>query len=476
MKPGGMIGLFAAALVQLSAAQIASAAVVISGGTTKNMTCSGGVCSPTAVNAVLNATELENMLAAGNTTVTTTGLQKEAQDIRVKAALSWTSESMLSLDANRAIEVDKRISVAGPGGLNIMTDGALGNFYFGPKGSVNFLGTSNPLTINGQSYMLVSDIASLASSVAANPNGNFALVNNYDARQDGTYTSTPIQTNFFGSLQGLGNSIAHLSIRHKGNDRIGFFSDLAGIIENLSLTRVSVTVVRKSDLVGGLVGSNAGRLVHDHVTGTVRSKVDNTMAGGLAGYNSGLISLSSANVDVEGARNNRIGALVGMNVGTIHQSYSLGTVAAGDSSRLGGLVGENELNAFDSLVDDSYATVSVIGGIAAQVGGFVGDHDKGNGAIHTSYSTGAVSGGDTSVVGGFAGTMHRNSNIAECYWDTTTSGTTQAVGEGDSSGITGLTDEQLKSGLPEGFDPAVWAQDPSINSGYPYLIANPPRT
>jgi len=44
----------------------------------------------------------------------------------------------------------------------------------------------------------------------------------------------------------------------------------------------------------------------------------------------------------------------------------------------------------------------------------------------------------------------------------------------DDPGITGLTDAQLKSGLPTGFDPSVWAQSPSINNGYPYLIANPP--
>jgi hypothetical protein len=42
-------------------------------------------------------------------------------------------------------------------------------------------------------------------------------------------------------------------------------------------------------------------------------------------------------------------------------------------------------------------------------------------------------------------------------------------------GITGVTDAQLKSGLPEGFDPKIWGSDPKINNGYPYLLANPPR-
>lgn len=52
-----------------------------------------------------------------------------------------------------------------------------------------------------------------------------------------------------------------------------------------------------------------------------------------------------------------------------------------------------------------------------------------------------------------------------------------ARGAGDAPndpGITGIGDAQLKSGLPDGFDPAVWAESASTNGGYPYLRANPP--
>ena len=45
----------------------------------------------------------------------------------------------------------------------------------------------------------------------------------------------------------------------------------------------------------------------------------------------------------------------------------------------------------------------------------------------------------------------------------------------DDPGITGLTDAQLKSALPAGFDPNVWGQSSSINNGWPYLLANPPQ-
>ena len=42
-------------------------------------------------------------------------------------------------------------------------------------------------------------------------------------------------------------------------------------------------------------------------------------------------------------------------------------------------------------------------------------------------------------------------------------------------GITGLSDAQMKAALPAGFSPSVWGLNPSINNGYPYLLANPPQ-
>lgn len=38
----------------------------------------------------------------------------------------------------------------------------------------------------------------------------------------------------------------------------------------------------------------------------------------------------------------------------------------------------------------------------------------------------------------------------------------------------GLTTVELQSGVPPGFDPAIWAQDGGINGGFPYLRAVPP--
>lgn len=120
-----------------------------------------------------------------------------------------------------------------------------------------------------------------------------------------------------------------------------------------------------------------------------------------------------------------------------------------------------------------------MGGAHSKIGGFVGENSETNGVgaeIRASYSTGAVSGGAHSRVGGFAGSVYPPSGKwnKENYWDVDTSGTNQGTGKGNKNGIFGLTTSELQSGLPEGFNPKIWAQDPKINNGFPYLIANPP--
>jgi hypothetical protein len=66
------------------------------------------------------------------------------------------------------------------------------------------------------------------------------------------------------------------------------------------------------------------------------------------------------------------------------------------------------------------------------------------------------------------------------YWDIDTSGTDVPCGRRanhpvNCPAVTGLTDTQLKSALPVGFNSAIWGQSPDMNNGYPYLLANPPQ-
>jgi hypothetical protein len=478
----------------LSVTRGASADVVISTAATANMACSSGVCAPTAAKAVLNVADLESLLAAGNVEVTTTGSGVQAKGIDVNAALSWSDSSVLALDANDSIVVNKSISVAGPGGLTFATGKNDGSLSFGRSGSAAFTELSSRLGINNVNYTLVKDIASLASAITSNPGGAYALAGNYDASQDGTYADAPVATTLTGSVEGLGNIISHLSIDHHKGGRaqplIGLFADIGsgGVVAGVRLHGLDFKVSSGKWIrgdVGGLVGSNDGTLFDDETAGKIWTKVVEE-TGGLAGVNEGSIVSSSANVRVAGAGGGGLVAgnygiislshadgavncgsgLVDNNEGNISESYATGTVTCGTSGMiLGGLVGLSQVS---GDINNSYATGSVTGGPDSEIGGFVGEDDT---TIEDSYSTGVVTGGTGALVGGFSGT---NGTFTDCYWDTTTSGTNQGTGLGNTTGLTGLTTEQFQSGLPAGFGSKVWRERANTDDGLPYLINNPP--
>ena len=81
------------------------------------MNCSGGVCVPTARNAVLNVTDLENLLASQDTEVTTTGSNVQALNIVVAAPFTWSNTSGLALEAYQSITIKAPVSVGGAAAL-----------------------------------------------------------------------------------------------------------------------------------------------------------------------------------------------------------------------------------------------------------------------------------------------------------------------------------------------------------------------
>jgi hypothetical protein len=210
--------------------------------------------------------------------------------------------------------------------------------------------------------------------------------------------------------------------------------------------------------------------------GTVRNcfssgRITGGYAGGLLVANGGLVttSQSAALVHAEGDG----GGLVGENGGSIVASFATGNVTGRFpyyGVELGGLVGAN--GGTNAIIENSYSTGAVLGkSKPVTIGGFVGYNY--NGSISTSYSIGQVAAKRRKqYVGGFSG--GDAGTIASSYWDADTSGTDQGSGDGNETGLTGLTTAQFQSGLPSGFDPSIWAEDSSINNGFPYLIANPP--
>src|SRR3954469_9462717 len=80
----------------------AQAEVSINAHQTKNMVCSGGVCSPTAKGAYLNINDLETLLDSSDITVTTGA---GAVTMGVDVPLTWTSSHRLTLDAIYRVDI-----------------------------------------------------------------------------------------------------------------------------------------------------------------------------------------------------------------------------------------------------------------------------------------------------------------------------------------------------------------------------------
>jgi hypothetical protein len=473
----------------------ALAAVTISSSATQNMKCSAGVCSPTQANAVLSAKHLQDMLVTGDVEVTTGSGSRasEVQNIVVAAPITWTSANTLTLNAYQSITVEKPVSDEGTGGLTLTTNdgGGGGQLSFSGKGNIGFLATSNTVMINGAVYTLVDNIATLASDIAATPSGNYALANDYDAKPDGTYSSSPVPTTFSGNFNGFGHAILNLVIDDMNEDAtsyfVGFFAELggSGSVENVGLKNVKVSGEGQAQGVGGLLGYNeGGTLFGDYVAGSVFGRGGPVNVGGLVGINGGLgvigalvshcYSNAMVNIDVEASEypaTSVVGGLAGSNNdGTITESYSTGRVTAGGKGRVwaGGLVGGET----GGGITNSYS----MGNISAPrgyPGGLVGiveldENYQQSAFVSNSYSTGSTGGGS-----GFINVL-TNAGAADDYWDTVTSGTTEGTGSGNVSGVTGLTTAQFQSGLPSGFDPSIWTENSSVNGGLPYLLALPP--
>lgn len=495
----------------------ASASVEISSNPTNNMNCTGGVCAPTAKNADLNATDLANMLASSDVKVVTGA---GAVTITVSGPFSWTSTHRLTLDANVSVSFRAAVEVTGQGAVTIVTNdgGSGGDLVFFEGGKLDFWDLGSSLIINGDVFTLESDFASLVNAATANPSGEFAL-----AKDGNAGGASEIET-FLGKFDGLGHEISHLRVRaHKfqigqnsefrREDKTigaGMFGYLDGEVRNVRLNSVSISDhlnIRQGRypevFLGGIAAfaDEASIVDNVYVSGVVGS-VDTSQfayAGGLLGEGRGTVSRSSADVSV-GCREDCIaGGLVGLGSGAIRLTSAFGTVECQDHCGAGGLVG-----AGGGVIDQSYSEVAVTAmgdqNTYAYAGGFAGGGFSG--AVFNSYAIGSatastyagglcggcqpsvnsfyslVAVGHAASSGGVIGWSGGFGIAADAYWDLDTSGISdphQGAGDiPDYPGITGLTDTQLKSGLPSGFDPAIWGQKKNVNNGYPYLLANPP--
>lgn len=385
-------------------------------------------------------------------------------DVAVENGLFWFSGNQLTLSSAKGIRLDDSLFAGGANArveLNAQGDIKLnrqlvlsgsnsslglnhgGNFALGQNGGVTLSGNGARFDANGEAYSVIQNATQL-QAIDQDLAGRYVLGNSIDS--SARLTSIGGQQTFSGVFEGLGNTLSGLTVNSNGTDG-GLFASSSGSIGNLKLASMTINgatsttgssavgglVGRNSgkianvsasklqvnakggqdNMVGGLVGSNAGGSIDTaSVTGVVLGNTLTSAAGGLVGLNTGSVIQSSAGVDVRGTMNSHalvgIGGLVGINQsGSITDSSSSGEIGLGGSRdyayrNLGGLVGINQ----DGTIVGSHASGMVFGGAGNNVGGLVGFNNSSR--ITDSSASGLVIGLVLNTSGGLVG-LNQNS-------------------------------------------------------------------
>ncbi len=278
------------------------------------------------------------------------------------------------------------------------------------------------------------------------PNENFTIMNDIDASSTADWNGGKgfkmISTYFgvCGIIEGNGHVIKNLYIENSN----GFIDwmNKSGEIRNLGFENIH----------GLLVITNDGKIINCY-TICSEIEIENKMyIAGLVAENMGEIVncysdsiITAENVSMFVAS----GSLAGSNYGQIRNSYSKGQLdLSGENLPSGGLVGIN-LGSVNNCY--SITIVNVVSSVLSY-GGFVGVDN----AIYISEAGPGI--------------------MTSCFWDIETSGQSAGIGDGSSAGLTGLATAQMKTqSTYSGWDfDTVWAIDPDINDGYPYLREVPP--
>ena len=401
-----------------------------------------------------------------------------AGDITINAPITWNTNTILTLDAYRSVQVNANVTASGvAGGLNVTYNdgGSGGNLLTGAGAAVTLAGSNATLSINGQSYLLIRTLADLQAIGYTSPiSANYALVNDIDAKNA---IFTPIGANadawYNQTFDGLGHNISNIQLKTasvEGTSVAGLFRGISGhgVVRNFGLVGASNATEAWDG--GILTPYSNGTVVNVFSTGVIDCAGSCGGLIGVFGVGGGTIASSYSTAKVTGR--SYTGGLVGATKcndnkvgGAIVSSYATGPVTDIGGGYVGGLVGWNSVG---ENIFSSYALGTVSAYRPVYMGGLVGQNI---GFISSSYAKGSVSVGfAANAVGGLVG--NNWGGISSSYWDATTSGLVQGIGGGTQTGVTGLTDAQAKTmSSYSGFDfKNTWM--PGVNT-YPMLKSLP---
>jgi hypothetical protein len=234
--------------------------------------------------------------------------------------------------------------------------------------------------------------------------------------------------------------------------------DIGGFIGNAINTVCSATCSASGSItasgtvgsgggIGGFVGNISGAtsaFTSCYASVIVISNVINTTfaskIGGFVGWNqSGVISLckSTGSVVCTDTFIAYVGGFCGQSSEAIANSASVGNAdsTSAGTTQIGGFIGANGAAVTNCYSRGNVGQLGVAAG-TSYIGGFLGADTKN---ITTCYSTGSVYLTGTAV-GGFIGSKSgTGTNIANCFWNITTSGALTGIGATAGTGTVTLT-------------------------------------
>lgn len=254
-----------------------------------------------------------------------------------------------------------------------------------------------------------------------------------------------------------------------GMDVGGLVSYNDGLITNSSSFSSVKQLNSSNNSAGGLVGYNSSSATIENSKTNATIVNEGAYTGGFVGLNKGTITTSSSNSTTE-AHNDYVGGFVGLNFGTIKESYSIGLVKQTTGECSGGFVGwaSSDSSGVVSLIQNTYSKTAVNG--ISYVSSFIGCMDAPySNTTNFALATGSRASTDGHIdafVGGYGGGSTMNA-----FWNK------DVIGNVSEAGSSGKTTAELKmQSTYTGWDFVnIWATDPTINEGYPYLKNNIPN-
>ena len=275
---------------------------------------------------------------------------------------------------------------------------------------------------------------------------------------------------FTGLYDGNRKVIANLNVNMYGTDRTGMFRTMGGTLTRMRLLDSTVNGrAHVGILAGDLVGS--GKITYCYVKGSVTAHGGSTAMGALVTNVGGFAGWSdpgthifrcAADINVRAiVDNHNKGGFVGHHEGKVEECYSIGSVRGHHD--VGGLIGDAEPG---SSIINCYSRSSVYSAGEGS-GGLVGDHYPASAGVVNCYSTGRIQGAEG--VGGLCGSRSSYPDtgpVSSSYWDVNTSGQSSDYSAAQPRNTSQMKQQSNFSGW--NFT-TIWAINPSINDGYPFL-------